>query len=76
LAVTDWRLRRWRLWFLALMTATRFLLSFFFSLGLLFYFIFFFKKCIWQGEDSGYVRLVQVMKAARWGCSGVAERRK
>ena len=23
LAVTDWRLRRWRLWFLALMTATR-----------------------------------------------------
>jgi len=22
LAVTDWRLRRWRLWFLALMTAT------------------------------------------------------
>jgi len=21
--VTDWRLRRWRLWFLALMTATR-----------------------------------------------------
>ena len=24
LAVTDWRLRRWRLWFLALMTATRF----------------------------------------------------
>jgi len=22
-AVTDWRLRRWRLWFLALMTATR-----------------------------------------------------
>ena len=28
LAVMDWRLRRWRLWFLALMTAThRFLLS-------------------------------------------------
>jgi len=24
LAVTDWRLRRWRLWFLALMTATRY----------------------------------------------------
>ena len=24
LAVTDWRLRRWRFWFLALMTATRF----------------------------------------------------
>ena len=24
LAVTDWRLRRWRSWFLALMTATRF----------------------------------------------------
>ena len=23
LAVTDWRLRRWSLWFLALMTATR-----------------------------------------------------
>jgi len=23
LAVTDWRLRRWRLWFLALTTATR-----------------------------------------------------
>jgi len=23
LAVTDWRLRRWRLWFLALMKATR-----------------------------------------------------
>jgi len=23
-AVTNWRLRRWRLWFLALMTATRF----------------------------------------------------
>jgi len=23
LAVTDWRLRRWRLWFSALMTATR-----------------------------------------------------
>jgi len=23
LAVTDWRLRRWRLWFLALMTATQ-----------------------------------------------------
>jgi len=23
LAVTDWRLRRWRLWFLALMIATR-----------------------------------------------------
>ena len=23
LAATDWRLRRWRLWFLALMTATR-----------------------------------------------------
>jgi len=23
LAVTEWRLRRWRLWFLALMTATR-----------------------------------------------------
>jgi len=23
LAVTDWRLRRWRLWILALMTATR-----------------------------------------------------
>ena len=23
MAVTDWRLRRWRLWFLALMTATR-----------------------------------------------------
>ena len=23
LAVTDWRVRRWRLWFLALMTATR-----------------------------------------------------
>jgi len=23
LAVTDWRLRRWRLWFLARMTATR-----------------------------------------------------
>jgi len=23
LAVTDWRLRRWRLWFLALLTATR-----------------------------------------------------
>jgi len=23
LAVTDWRLRRWRLWFLVLMTATR-----------------------------------------------------
>jgi len=23
LAVTDWRLRRWRLWFLALMTPTR-----------------------------------------------------
>jgi len=23
LAVTDWRLRHWRLWFLALMTATR-----------------------------------------------------
>ena len=23
LAVTDWRLRRWCLWFLALMTATR-----------------------------------------------------
>jgi len=22
LAVTDWRLRRWRLWFLALITAT------------------------------------------------------
>jgi len=22
LAVTDWRLRRWRFWFLALMTAT------------------------------------------------------
>jgi len=22
-AVTDWRSRRWRLWFLALMTATR-----------------------------------------------------
>ena len=22
LAVTDWRVRRWRLWFLALMTAT------------------------------------------------------
>jgi len=22
LAVTEWRLRRWRLWFLALMTAT------------------------------------------------------
>jgi len=22
LAVTDWRLRRWRLWFLAFMTAT------------------------------------------------------
>ena len=22
LAVTDWRLRRWRVWFLALMTAT------------------------------------------------------
>jgi len=27
LSVTDWRLRRWRLWFLALMTATRHLLS-------------------------------------------------
>ena len=26
LAVTDWRLRRWRLWFLALMTATQFFL--------------------------------------------------
>jgi len=25
LAVMDWRFRRWRLWFLALMTATRFL---------------------------------------------------
>jgi len=24
LAVTDWRLQLWRLWFLALMTATRF----------------------------------------------------
>jgi len=24
LAATDWRLRRWRLWFLALMTATQF----------------------------------------------------
>ena len=23
LAVTDWRLRRWRLWFLALMIATQ-----------------------------------------------------
>jgi len=23
LAVTDWRLRRWRLWFMALMTATQ-----------------------------------------------------
>jgi len=23
LAVTDWRMRRWRLWFLALLTATR-----------------------------------------------------
>jgi len=23
LAVRDWRLRRWRLWFLAFMTATR-----------------------------------------------------
>jgi len=23
LAVTDWRLQRWRLWFLALMTATQ-----------------------------------------------------
>jgi len=23
LAVTDWRLRRWRVWFLALMTATQ-----------------------------------------------------
>jgi len=26
LAVTDWRLRRWRLWFLALSNAPRFLL--------------------------------------------------
>jgi len=26
LAVTDWRLRRWRLWFLALKTATQFAL--------------------------------------------------
>jgi len=24
LVVTDWRMRRWRLWFLALMTATLF----------------------------------------------------
>jgi len=24
LAVTDWRLRRWRLWFWALMTATQY----------------------------------------------------
>ena len=31
LVVTDWRLRRWRLWFLALMTATRF--SFIFPLS-------------------------------------------
>jgi len=35
LAVTDWRLQRWRLWFLALMTAT--LQSKFFS----FFFLFF-----------------------------------
>jgi len=28
LAVTDWRLRRWRLWFLALMNATLFLYTF------------------------------------------------
>jgi len=30
LAVTDWRLRGWRLWFLALMTATRLILYVFF----------------------------------------------
>jgi len=26
-AVTDWRLRRWRLWFLALMTGTHIMLG-------------------------------------------------
>ena len=32
LAVTHWRLRRWRLWFLALMTATQTNIDFFSSL--------------------------------------------
>ena len=32
LAVTDWRLRRWRLWFLALMTATQKILKIIFFL--------------------------------------------
>jgi len=34
LAVTDWRLRRCRLWFLALLTATRLKTLFFLSSGL------------------------------------------
>jgi len=59
-AVTDWRLRRWRLWFLALMTATQ-KMQYLLAHPL--------QEVFLDGEKCNFISRTVEIKSSAWSCS-------